>query len=359
MDSKQRQRSTVAQILTGIGLDAITVVAIPFHDTVKDASFTHRDLGEKFGPKVTELTVDAAKLKQVSPNMNGLYSGKPGDHAMECRRKMLCELEDIIFRYLEPEEYQAIAAQLEECWADREHYIACIKAYIQEVFTREGLQAEITGRPKHIYSIYCKMKRKDLPFSQIYDIRAIRIVVDTTLQCYRALNIIHTIFRAILGEFDDYIVSPKDNFYRSLHTAVVDREGKTLEVQIRTRDMHEESEYGVAAHWRYKEEQLGIPSLITPQVTPSFGTAAAYAGMRSEDARLVETQFGIKWNQINLEQFRHQLELELEHGAHDPEANVTGDDLILTGKIAWAHIKEIRDYYTRLDRLEAEAEGEA
>jgi (p)ppGpp synthase/HD superfamily hydrolase len=351
----KRQISTVAQILTDMGLAAATVVAIPLRDTSEDPSITRKDLDEEFGPKVVELMDDVAKLKQISPGVDGMHRGKAGDHEMEYRRKMLWELEDLVFRYLEPEKYREIAAQLDECWADREHDVARIKAYIQEMFTREGLKAEITGRPKRIYSIYCKMKRKHLPFSQIYDIRAIRIVVPTAPHCYQALDIIQNIFQAIPYEFDDYIVSPKGNLYRSLHTAVVDSEGKTLEVQIRTRNMHDESEYGAAAHWRYKEEQHGIPSLTTLQLTPALGTAAVYDGILFEEARSVETQLGINWTQIDLEQFRRGLEVELEHGAHDPETNVTGDNLNLTGKIAWAHLKEIQDYYTRLDRLEAEA----
>jgi GTP pyrophosphokinase len=128
-------------------------------------------------------------------------------------------------------------------------------AYIQDHFAREALRAAIEGRPKHIYSIYRKMDRKNLPFSQIYDIRAIRIIVSTIPECYQALGIIHNIYHAIPGEFDDYISAPKDNSYRSLHTAVLDQEGKTLEIQIRTHEMNEEAEYGIAAHWRYKENR--------------------------------------------------------------------------------------------------------
>jgi (p)ppGpp synthase/HD superfamily hydrolase len=358
MGSK-RQISTTTPILSGMGLNAITIVAIPLHDTGVFASISRKDFEQKSGLKVTGIWDGVTKLKQVSPDVDSMCNGTAGDHAMEYRRKMLCELEDLIFRYLEPETYHTISVQLDECWADRENHIACIKTFIQEVFAREGLQAEITGRPKLIYSIYCKMRRKNLPFSQIYDIRAIRIVVDTTLQCYRALNIIHTIFHAIPGEFDDFIVFPKSNLYRSLHTAVVDSEGKTLEVQIRTRNMHDESEYGAAAHWRYKEEQHDLSSLTTIQLTPSVRTVAAHDGILPEETRLVETQIGINWIQIDLEQFRHRLEVELDRCTHDPETSITDDDLIRKATIVWMHLKDIRDYYTRLDRLEAEAEAES
>jgi GTP pyrophosphokinase len=165
------------------------------------------------------------------------------------------ELEDLAFRYLEPDRYREIATQLHERRSDREAYMERITAFIAEQFAREGLHAELTGRPKHIYSIYRKMERKHLPFSQIYDVRAIRIIVNTIPECYQALGIIHNIFHAMPGEFDDYISSPKENSYRSLHTAVLDKDGKTLEVQIRTTKMHEEAEYGIAAHWRYKENR--------------------------------------------------------------------------------------------------------
>jgi (p)ppGpp synthase/HD superfamily hydrolase len=276
----QRRISTVAQILNDMDLDAATVVAIPLHDAIEDTGITRKDLEEEFGPKVAELVDSVARLKQLFPSADSMHGGKAGDQEMEYRRTVSWDFEDLGFRDLEPEKYREIAAQIDERWADREHYVARIKTHLQKVFAREGLKAEITGRPKHIYSIYCKMKRKNLPFSQIYDIRAIRIIVDTAPHCYQALNIIHDIFCAIPDEFDDYILYPKENHYRSLHTAVFDSEGKTLEVQIRTRNMHVESEYGAAAHWRYKEKQHRVPPLTTMHLTPPLGTAAAYDGSR-------------------------------------------------------------------------------
>ncbi|HVO72171.1 MAG TPA: bifunctional (p)ppGpp synthetase/guanosine-3',5'-bis(diphosphate) 3'-pyrophosphohydrolase [Aggregatilineaceae bacterium] len=298
----------VAQILADMGLDATTIAAALLHDVVEDTGVTLDDIRQEFGPKIAELVDGVTKLKQLPTGVEGM-GGKAGDREIEYLRKMFMamgsdfrvilikladrlhnmrtlshmpphkqvqkaketleifapianrlgiwqlkwELEDLAFHYLEPERYHEIAAQLDERRSDREVYLKRTIAFIQEQFAREGLRAEIQGRPKHIYSIFRKMDRKNLPFSQIYDIRAIRIIVDTVPQCYQALGIIHNVFHAIPGQFDDYISSPKENSYRSLHTAVLDNEGRTLEMQIRTRAMHEEAEYGIAAHWRYKE----------------------------------------------------------------------------------------------------------
>ena len=302
---------SVAQILAQMGMDATTVAAALLHDVVEDTGITIADIERDFGPKIAELVDGVTKLKQLPTGVEGMHGGKPRDREMEYLRKMFLamgsdfrvilikladrlhnmrtlgympphkqiqkaretleifapianrlgiwqikwELEDLAFRYLEPERYREIATQLHERRSDREAYMERITAYIAEQFAREGLQAEIMGRPKHIYSIYRKMERKRLPFNQIYDVRAIRIIVNTIPECYQALGIIHNIFHAIPGEFDDYISSPKENSYRSLHTAVMDKDGKTLEVQIRTVEMHEEAEYGIAAHWRYKENR--------------------------------------------------------------------------------------------------------
>lgn len=164
------------------------------------------------------------------------------------------ELEDLALRYLQQDAYRMIATSLDERRADREAYLQKVVGVLRSELERSNIHnAHITGRPKHIYSIYKKMKRKDVPFDQIYDVRAVRVIVDSVDQCYIVLGIVHNLWRPIPNEFDDYVGSPKDNFYRSLHTAVLDEEGKTVEVQIRTWEMHEHAEYGVAAHWRYKE----------------------------------------------------------------------------------------------------------
>jgi GTP diphosphokinase / guanosine-3',5'-bis(diphosphate) 3'-diphosphatase len=301
----------VAQILGDMSLDAATVAAGLLHDVVEDTPTTIETIEGEFGAHIAELVDGVTKLAQLPTGIEGMHGGKPGDREAEYLRKMFLamgtnfrvilikladrlhnmrtlgympshkqiqkatetleifaplasrlgiwqikwELEDLAFRYLDPERYREIAAQIDERRSDREAYMQRITQYIHDQFAREGLKATIKGRPKHIYSIFRKMERKNLPFSQIYDIRAIRIIVDNIPKCYQALGIIHNIFHAIPGEFDDYISSPKENSYRSLHTAVLDKDGKTLEVQIRTDDMNEEAEYGIAAHWRYKENR--------------------------------------------------------------------------------------------------------
>ncbi|MGO9803901.1 MAG: RelA/SpoT family protein [Steroidobacteraceae bacterium] len=163
------------------------------------------------------------------------------------------ELEDLAFRYLEPEEYRRIAAALNERRADRERYIAALCTEIASALRAAGIAAEVYGRPKHMYSIYRKMQRKQLAFEQLFDVRAVRVVVATLPECYAALGIVHGEWPYIPGEFDDYIATPKGNGYRSIHTAVIGPQAKSLEVQIRTRQMHEHAELGVAAHWTYKE----------------------------------------------------------------------------------------------------------
>ena len=163
------------------------------------------------------------------------------------------ELEDLSFRILEPERYQKIAALLEDSRAAREQHIALVTGELQRELQQAGISAEVSGRPKHIYSIHKKMKRKDVDFSEIHDARAVRILVDEVKDCYAALGVVHNLWTPIPKEFDDYIAKPKGNDYRSLHTAVIGPEGKVVEVQIRTHQMHQHSELGVAAHWRYKE----------------------------------------------------------------------------------------------------------
>ena len=163
------------------------------------------------------------------------------------------ELEDLAFRYLEPEEYRRIASALNERRADREHYIEELCARLRAELQAAGIRAEVYGRPKHMYSIHRKMQRKQLAFEQLFDVRAVRLIVGTIRDCYAALGIVHGLWTYIPGEFDDYIATPKGNFYRSIHTAVIGPQAKSVEVQIRTREMHEHAELGVAAHWTYKE----------------------------------------------------------------------------------------------------------
>ncbi|MDX9995139.1 MAG: bifunctional (p)ppGpp synthetase/guanosine-3',5'-bis(diphosphate) 3'-pyrophosphohydrolase [Rhodocyclaceae bacterium] len=164
------------------------------------------------------------------------------------------EIEDLSFRFTEPATYKKIAKQLDEKRLEREAFIVAAVARLKAELAKSGVtQADVYGRPKHIYSIWNKMRQKDLDFEQVYDVRALRIVVDEVKDCYTALGIVHALWQPIHGEFDDYISHPKGNYYRSLHTAVMAEDGRALEVQIRTQEMHAHAELGVAAHWRYKE----------------------------------------------------------------------------------------------------------
>jgi GTP pyrophosphokinase len=164
------------------------------------------------------------------------------------------ELEDLSFRFIEPATYKRIAKMLEEKRMARESFVTSSIARLQSELASAGIKAEVFGRPKHIYSIWNKMKGKDLDFSELYDVRAFRVIVDDVKTCYTVLGVVHNIWTPIPKEFDDYISRPKPNGYQSLHTVVTADDGRPLEVQIRTQEMHSFAEYGVAAHWRYKEE---------------------------------------------------------------------------------------------------------
>ena len=167
------------------------------------------------------------------------------------------EMEDLAFRVLEPETYRKIARLLDEKRLDREHYIEGIVARLKNELARAGIAAEVTGRPKHIFSIYRKMNIKSVDFESLYDVRGVRILVQEVADCYASLGLVHYLWTPIPREFDDYIAKPKANQYRSLHTAVIGPQDKALEVQIRTHEMHQHSELGIAAHWRYKEGSRG------------------------------------------------------------------------------------------------------
>jgi GTP pyrophosphokinase len=173
------------------------------------------------------------------------------------------ELEDLSFRYLEPQRYRDIAASLKERRQDRETYLASAREELATALAAAGIAAEVAGRPKHIYSIWKKMQRKGLSIDDLYDLNALRVLVDDVSACYAALGVVHGLWRHISKEFDDYIASPKDNSYRSLHTAVLGPAARPLEIQIRSLDMHKHAEFGVASHWRYKEGGRYDPALET------------------------------------------------------------------------------------------------
>src|SRR5487761_278411 len=202
------------------------------------------------------------------------------------------ELEDLAFRHLEPDEYRRSASALNERRADRERYIEELCGRLRSELQAAGIEAQVYGRPKHMYSIYRKMQRKQLAFEQLFDVRAVRVIVGTIRDCYGALGVVHGLWTYIPGEFDDYIATPKGNFYRSFHTAVIGPQGKSVEVQIRTREMHEHAELGVAAHWTYKE---GTP------------TDAEYQRKIEWVRRLLEPQGGPEADREFLEQAASEL----------------------------------------------------
>lgn len=216
----------------------IRVILIHLADALQDL----RKAGELSEAKQQELALDARDIYAPLANRLGIWQFK-------------WELEDLSFRYLNPSRYRKIAAQLAQRRAARNSHVEMAVEKLRKKINEAGLKARVTGRPKHIYSIYRKMREKDVDFDRIYDVRAVRIILadDDPALCYQALGLVHSLWQPIPQEFDDYIARPKPNGYRSLHTAVVDENGQTLEVQIRTAAMHNEAERGVAAHWAYKE----------------------------------------------------------------------------------------------------------
>jgi GTP diphosphokinase / guanosine-3',5'-bis(diphosphate) 3'-diphosphatase len=296
-----------AHILAGLRMPAAVIAAGLLHDTVEDTAVTLDDLRRDFGPEVATLVDGVTKLAQLPRvskegnlpidrnteslrktflamnddvrvvlikladrlhNMRTLGYVKPEKQYRIAREtleifaplanrlgiwQIKSELEDLGFRYTENDAYRQIAAKIQERSADRDRMMARITENVRQQLAVHGIEAEVSGRPKHIYSIYRKMRRKGVSFDEVYDVRAVRVVVKDRATCYAVLGITHSLWTPIPGQFDDYIAKPKDNFYQSLHTSVLYDDGQTLEVQIRTKDMHEEAEYGIAAHWRYKE----------------------------------------------------------------------------------------------------------
>jgi GTP pyrophosphokinase len=299
-----------ADILAGLGMDPDTVAAGLLHDVLEDTPVTLEQLTLQFGVDVAALVDGVTKLSRFEeanvidakaeslrkmflamaedvrvviikladrlhnmrtlgakegPSQNRIAQETMDIYAPLAARlgiwQIKWELEDLCFRYLEPQTYREIRRQLQVKRAEREAVVQQVIDTLKVRLKEEGIQAEINGRPKHIYSIYRKMQRKNVPFDQIFDLIAVRVLLEDkfddrgneiVLDCYAVLGIVHSLWDPIPGEFDDYIARPKGNMYRSLHTAVQGPLGP-VEVQIRTRRMHDESEYGVAAHWRYKE----------------------------------------------------------------------------------------------------------
>jgi GTP pyrophosphokinase len=229
------QAETLRKMLLAVVGDPRLVVARLAEQLVRI-----RHAREEPADRARQIALEVEELYAPLANRLGIWSVK-------------WELEDLALRASHPADYQRIAQALNEKRVDRERYIDEVKALLSARLAGAGIAAEVVGRPKHIYSIWRKMQRKGLPFEQLYDIRAVRIIVASVADCYAALGIVHELWHFLPGEFDDYIATPKDNNYQSIHTAVRGPDGRALEVQIRTRQMQEQAELGVAAHWRYKE----------------------------------------------------------------------------------------------------------
>ena len=303
----------VAEILIGLHLDYESVIAALLHDVVEDTAVTLEQLESIFGRSISAL-VDGVTKMELMKGTSSTSNARNDKHkdkwdSAESLRKMLLamvedvrvilikladrlhnmrtlsylsvekqqriatetmeifaplanrlgiwqikwELEDLSFRYTQGEQYMKIARLLDERRLDREEFIATVLTILKDEFAKVNIDCEISGRPKHIYSIWKKMDRKGVDFHDIFDVRAVRVLCHSVADCYAILGVVHSLWPHIPKEFDDYIATPKGNNYQSLHTAVVGPGGKTLEVQIRTHQMHEHSELGVASHWRYKE----------------------------------------------------------------------------------------------------------
>jgi len=291
-----------AQILANLGIDPTAIAAALLHDVPEDTEYSLADVEERFGAEVAHLVDGVTKLgkfsththeQQQAENIRKMFlamaddirvvlikladrlhnmrtlAALPADKQLRIARQTMeiyaplaerlgiwqvkWELEDLAFKSLEPERYRDLAKLLDTRRRGRETYIERAIAELRPRLEEAGIQADLQGRPKHIYSIWKKMQRKGAEFGEIYDVYAIRVLVDEVKDCYATLGIVHSLWRPIPGQFDDYIAVPKNNLYQSLHTAVIALDGKPLEIQIRTHKMHQVSEVGIAAHWRYKE----------------------------------------------------------------------------------------------------------
>ena len=301
---------STADILARLSMDHETLIAALLNGCLGQDDLTEASLRERFGPGIARMVGDLARIDQIA-NVESIIAAKDQDEHEENLRRLLLgiaedvrvvlvvlaervhlmraikdldperrakiardtqrvyaplanrlgmwqvkwELEDLSLRYLEPDEYATIARALAERREERERYIADVLDTLRLTFAEAGIKAELAGRPKHIYSIWRKMQRKGVDIGEIFDLRAVRVLVSSVADCYAALGLVHGLWRHIPKEFDDYIATPKGNFYQSLHTAVIGPGDKPLEVQIRTHEMHRHAELGVAAHWAYKESK--------------------------------------------------------------------------------------------------------
>jgi len=292
----------VAAILADLELDAATIAAALLHDTVEDTNLTADEVKREFGPEVARLVDGVTKLGRISlrtdqqqqaENIRKMMVAMAEDlrvvlikladrlHNMrtleplaEPKRRKISretldiyaplahrlgigqikwELEDLAFRHLEPDAYEDVVSRIARNRADREALVSDLREILARELEKVGIQADITGRPKHMYSVWQKMTREAKEFSEIYDLSAIRVLVDSVRDCYGVLGVVHSLWKPMPGRFKDYVAMPKSNGYQSLHTTVITHTGEPIEIQIRTQEMHRVAEFGVAAHWTYKE----------------------------------------------------------------------------------------------------------
>ena len=292
----------VADILIDLGLDAATIAAALLHDVIEDTESTAEDIQREFGDEVLALVSSVTKLEKIvfkskeeenAENFRKIFVAMAKDvrviiikladrlHNMrslnflsqERQQRMAsetldiyaplagrlgisqvkCELEDLCLKYLDPEAYEYLLYNIRERLSERKEFVNNIVEEIRELMDGDGVQGEVFGRPKHFYSIYKKMKNKDKTLDQIYDLTAVRVIVKDIKECYTVLGRIHEKWKPIPGRIKDYIATPKPNKYQSLHTTVMTRFGQPFEIQIRTEEMHRIAEFGIAAHWKYKE----------------------------------------------------------------------------------------------------------
>lgn len=300
----------VAEILIDLGLDAATIAAALLHDVIEDTPVTAEDVRREFGDEVLELVSGVTKLDKIvfkseeeaeAENFRKIFIAMAKDirviiikladrlHNMrslnflsaERQKKMShetldiyapiagrlgisqvkCELEDLCLKYLDPAAFEFLVENIHQKLEERNRFVDFVVEEINGILTESGIHGEVFGRPKHFYSIYKKMKTKNKTLDQIYDLTAVRVIVGTIDECYEVLGKIHKKWKPVPGRIKDYIATPKPNLYQSLHTTVVTNFGQPFEIQIRTEEMHRTAEYGIAAHWKYKEQRDSESSL--------------------------------------------------------------------------------------------------
>lgn len=294
----------VAQILVDLGMDYYTVAAAFLHDVIEDTPVSEGDIKEEFGEEILELVEGVTKLDKIefksqeeeqAENFKKIFVSMAKDirviiikladrlhnmrslnflskeRQLRMARETLdiyapiagrlgisqikCELEDLCLKYLDPEAYEYLTVNINSQISERKEFVNFVVNEIKKILKESNIEGEVFGRTKHFYSIYKKMKRQNKTLDQIYDLTAVRIIVDTVDQCYELFGKIHQEWKPIPGRIKDYIATPKENMYQSLHTTVVTNIGKIFEIQIRTKEMNRTAEFGIAAHWKYKENK--------------------------------------------------------------------------------------------------------